>query len=194
MAQQNGGQGLSGNVSAATQQLLTKLEEDLPTIVSAHGAFAQRRMGVCTRHDVTCDLACTRHDVTCCWRTWRWRTHRARCRGCQAMQRVNAHGGGVQAANSHGMHVQEATALHGDACHLPHALGMCLHLCLTGPRGACAAPLQAGWLRLRRRPAAVSAPGLQAAAADVIAAAPPATAADEAAADEAATGLAPVHD
>lgn len=33
MAQQNGGQGTSGNVSAATQQLLTKLEEDLPTIV-----------------------------------------------------------------------------------------------------------------------------------------------------------------
>jgi hypothetical protein len=35
MAQRNGTQDLSGNVSAATQQLLIKLEEDLPTIVSA---------------------------------------------------------------------------------------------------------------------------------------------------------------
>lgn len=36
MAQQNGGHDLSNNMAAATQQLLSKLEEDLPTIVSKY--------------------------------------------------------------------------------------------------------------------------------------------------------------
>lgn len=43
---QNGGQGFAGNVNAATQALLAKLDEDLPTVVRrAHTAAAplQRR-------------------------------------------------------------------------------------------------------------------------------------------------------